>query len=102
MKYVVNVNAMKAGKHGKFPRSVRAIANDIAKKHGVLYERTYADVWAESVTRLAGDKIVRDDTNDLLVALKRAGAITGSQMVALLSRHLVKKDKYSVRSLLRL
>ena len=96
MKY--RVGPCKIEKPKKAGRSVRAIAVDIAKKHGVSFKRTYADVWAENVTHLAGDPVVRDDTNDLLVALKRAGAISGRDMVKLLSRHLAKKDKYRVRS----
>ncbi len=96
------VHATKIGTLRKGQRSVRAIAMEIARKHGVSYKRTYADAWAEDVTRLAGDKIVRDNTNDLLVALKRAGAITGAEMVKLLSCHLSRKDKFRVRSFRRL
>lgn len=31
------------------------------------------DQWADAVTRLAGDEVVNDTVEDLLVALKRAG-----------------------------
>ncbi len=99
MKYAMKVDGLRLGKPTKptKARSVRAIAKAIAGKHGVVYKRTYADSWADNVTRLAGDNIVRDTTNDLLVALKRAGAITGSQMVEMLTRHLTEKPKFRVR-----
>ncbi|PWC84667.1 hypothetical protein TSH100_17630 [Azospirillum sp. TSH100] len=99
---MVRVNKLAVGKTRGEPRSVRAIATRIAKQHGVSYKRTYADAWADNVTQISGDPVIHDDTNDLLVALKRAGAITGPQMVRMLTLHLTKKDKFRVRSLRRL
>lgn len=98
MKYALKVEGLRVGKPTRAKRSVRAIAKAIAGKHGVVYKRTFADAWADNVTRLAGDTVVRDTTNDLLVALKRAGAISGPKMVELLSRHMTEKPKFRVRS----
>lgn len=49
----------------------------LARRARVTYARTYADRWAEAVTRLAGDDVQSDKTDDLLVALRRANKIIG-------------------------
>jgi hypothetical protein len=51
---------------------------------------------AEIVTRLSDDDVATDDVEDLVVALKRSGAISGSEMVDLLGQYL--NEKYHVRS----
>jgi hypothetical protein len=48
---------------------------------------------AEIATRLAGDDVVTDEIEDLIVTLKRAGAISGNEMVTLLSRYLSEKTQ---------
>lgn len=53
------------------------------------------DQWADAVTRLAGDEVVNDTVEDLLVALKRAGKIT-KQEVAILSVNYLREQKQSV------
>jgi len=65
-----------------------AYVADLARRHGVAYVRTPHDAMAEVITRLADDDIVTDETEDLIVALKRAGVIDGATMVDLLGRHL--------------
>ena len=57
--------------------------SNLSMQHQVLYVRTYADEWAESVTRLAGD-----DVEHLLVALKRAGVLSGHDMGQILINYL--------------
>jgi hypothetical protein len=59
----------------------------LARKFNVTYSRTAGDVWAEAVTRLAGDEVRSDDTSDLLVALKRANKVTDREMATLLINH---------------
>lgn len=48
----------------------------LAKQKGVTYKPTFYDHWANAVTRLAGDEVTSDATDDLRVALTRADAIS--------------------------
>ena len=64
-------------------RYVRALAN----RHKVHYEPTYSDRWARSVTRLADDDVKSDKTDDLLVALRRAGKLSPKDMTKLVISH---------------
>jgi hypothetical protein len=50
--------------------------------------RTHGDVWAESVTRLAGDEVRTDETERTIIALKKAGKLSQRSMVLLLVNHL--------------
>lgn len=61
---------------------------DLAKQYNVRYYPTPEDDLAMVATRLAGDDVVPDAIEDLVVALKSAGVISGPQMVALLGRYL--------------
>jgi len=65
---------------------------DMAQQHRIAYTRTYADVWGESVTRLADDAVQTDETERLLIALKRAGKLSAADMVALLVRYLCERS----------
>lgn len=60
---------------------------DFAKRSGIKYSSTYQDVWAHAVTRLIGDDVSSDATDDLLVALTRAGKLTPAEMVNLVMQH---------------
>lgn len=60
----------------------------LARKHGVDPACGPMDEAAVLITRLSGDEISSDRTEDLLVALKRTGAIDGRQMLLLLDAHL--------------
>jgi hypothetical protein len=73
----------------------------LALQHGVIAQRTRMDDWADAVTRLAGDDVKKDPTDDLLVALAKKNVINGRQMVRLLSNHM-KEEEVSVRSVQRL
>jgi hypothetical protein len=73
----------------------------LALQHGVIAQRTRMDDWADAVTRLAGDQVRKDPTDDLLVALAKKNVISGRQMVRLLSNHM-KEEEGSVRSVQRL
>ena len=59
----------------------------LAKSEGVRFNPIYADRWASSVTKLAGDEVLSDATDDLLVALTRSGKMTPKDMVALVIKH---------------
>lgn len=67
---------------------VRQYVAALARQHGVVYAKTGSDALAEVITRLADDDVRTDDTEDLLVALKRAHVIDGPTMVYLLGQHL--------------
>jgi hypothetical protein len=51
----------------------------LARDHGVTYRSTELDAWAHHVTRLADDDVVLDEIELLLVALRRAGHLSGPE-----------------------
>ena len=63
----------------------------LAKEHGVSFARTGSDALADVITRLADDEVVTDETEDLIVALRRADVIDGPTMVSLLGSYLDEK-----------
>lgn len=69
------------------PIGVSAFVADLAMRHGVEYVRTGSSAFAEVVTRLAGDDVTPDDTENLIIALRRADIIDGRTMVTLLGRY---------------
>ncbi|MDM8181349.1 hypothetical protein [Marinobacter salarius] len=71
--------------------SIRSYVIDLADQLGIRYQATPEDALADIATRLAGDEVVPDEIEDLIVSLKRAGAINGDEMVSLLSRYLAEK-----------
>lgn len=60
---------------------------DLAKRHGVAYVKTASGALAEVITRLSGDDLKPDDTEKLVIALRRANVIDGKTMVTLLGRY---------------
>lgn len=64
----------------------------LAKKHHITGERTYADVWGDAVTKLAGDDVALDHTQRLLVSLQRAKKVTPEQGLMILFRYLREKQ----------
>lgn len=78
---------------------------DLAKRHGIAYIKTGADELAEVITRLTGDVVVPDETEDLIVELKRAGAIDEQTMIVLLGNYLAERkargDCFSAQDLAR-
>jgi len=52
----------------------------LAREHGVTAERSQLDDFADAVTRLAGDDVELDETEQLLVALTRKGILTAREM----------------------
>lgn len=59
----------------------------LAKRLGIGYVPTFSDRWAAAVTQLAGDEVSSDSTDDLLVALARAGKLSAGDMVKLVMEH---------------
>ena len=66
---------------------VRAFIANLAKRHGVTYVKTGYDALADVITRLSDDEVKPDETENLVVALRRAKVIDGSTMVTLLGRY---------------
>ena len=61
---------------------------EMARRHAVQYVARPVDEWAEHITRLAGDDVRLDQTELLLVALTRAGHISGPAALRLQARYL--------------
>lgn len=77
-----------------FPTAdVGSYVRGLAAFHGVRYEPTAADQWAETVTSLAGDDERSGPVQDLLVALKRAGKLTKDDMATLLVNYLRERKQ---------
>jgi len=69
-------------------RSVAGYARDLAHRHGVTVLRDGADELAEAATILADNELPpADATDDLLVALGRAGVLTADEVVQLTIQH---------------
>lgn len=65
---------------------------NLAKKFNVTYIKTYADQWAEAVTKLADDDVQSDDVENTVIALYRKGIISGRDMTTLIISYLREKD----------
>ena len=60
----------------------------MARRHKVAYVQTETDVLAGHITRLAGDDVRLDGTQLLLLALRRAGHISGYEATRLQAAYL--------------
>jgi hypothetical protein len=60
---------------------------DLAKRHGVVYVETGSSALAEVITRLSRDDVKPDETEKLVIALRRANVIDGPTTVTLLGRY---------------
>ncbi|BDB27874.1 hypothetical protein CTP10_R52840 [Cupriavidus sp. P-10] len=67
-------------------KTARYVA-ELARREGIQYLATFADEWATAVTGLLGDDVAPDATDNLLVALARAGKLSLRDMVALTIAH---------------
>jgi len=73
------------------PGSTEACVLALAEQYGIRYQPTPADELADIATQLAGDEVMTDEIEDLIVTLRRAGVISSKEMVDLLGRHLAEK-----------
>lgn len=64
---------------------------DLAKQHGIVAERTALDEWADVVTNLSGDEVIRDEVEDLVVTLQRAGILSDAEAHRLYADHIVEQ-----------
>ena len=65
---------------------------NLAHSHGVRYVRSGIDDLADVITRLSDDEVVTDETEDLIVELKRSKVIDSSTMVSLLGNYLDERN----------
>lgn len=65
---------------------------DLARQHQITWIKTYADEWAESVTRLADDEVQTDNIENLVIALKKDRRISNIEMVQMLANYLREKE----------
>lgn len=76
------------------PKSgLRRYVMDLADSCQAAYVRTYADEWAESVSRLAGDDVRTDVIENRVIALKKEKKVTGLEAVHLLANYLREKQR---------
>lgn len=69
-------------------REVAEYVKKLSSYHKVDYTFNSLDLWANTVTRLAGDKVEPDRTEDLLVALKRAGKLSKKEFAEIFVNYL--------------
>jgi len=60
----------------------------LARQYHVTYEPGRRDALARDITRLAGDDVELDETELLLVALARAGVLTGKEASVMQANYL--------------
>jgi hypothetical protein len=60
----------------------------LAERHGVSYTPTARDAWAREITRLAGDDVILDDVELLLIALQRTGHLSRPEALRLQVNYL--------------
>lgn len=78
-------NLKRSRKHRTDPTAI--YVRQLAKREGIVFAPTFADIWAKAVTRLSGDEVKSDKTDDLLVALTRAGKLSTRDMTRLVIAH---------------
>jgi hypothetical protein len=77
--------------HGKSQQDAANAIRALAEKHRVSYAETATDILGHHITRLSGDDVELDEPALLLLALERAGHITGSEAARLHGDYLRAK-----------
>ncbi len=67
---------------------IKDVIRALAERHRVAYRQTGTDALAYHITRLAGDDVVFDETEQLLIALQRAGHLSRIDAVLLQADYL--------------
>lgn len=68
--------------------SVAAFAQQLARAHEIRPAEAVLDTFADAASRLSDAEVCPDATEDLLVALARAGIISTADSMALQAAHL--------------
>ena len=66
---------------GHHQTNVKATIRALAERHQVAYKAGDTDELAHHITRLSGDDVVFDETELLLIALRRAGHLSPADAV---------------------
>lgn len=66
--------------------------HEIAAREGITYVPDPCDALADAITAHAGDEVELDETQHLLMALQRAGAVSPSSATFLHSAYLDERD----------
>jgi hypothetical protein len=69
---------------------LKTFVDELARRHGVRYDRTGTRALAQTITRLADEEVVLDETEQLLIALHKARVIDGAAMRVILSRYVTE------------
>lgn len=72
--------------------SAEQVVRDLALKHEIGVARTQLDDWADDVTRLAGDDVILDEVEELIVGLRKSGQVDGIELTRLHSRYLDERS----------
>ena len=69
-------------------RDIELQIRALADRHHVAYTQTATDILGHHITRLSGDDVLLDQTELLLLALERAGHVSGLDAVQLHAAYL--------------
>jgi len=72
-------------------RSAAEIVRDLAKVHGVRYERSALDEFRHAIATLSDAEVDLDEIEQLIVALMRAKVISAEDGMALSAAHIRQK-----------
>ena len=72
-------------------KNIARFVQDLAARCKVFYNDNNLDRWAETVTRLAGDEVEQDCTEDRLVALKRAGKLSMLDVATVKHKYMIER-----------
>lgn len=73
--------------------SIEQHIRNLAQQHNITSDVTSLDDMGNSITRLAGDEVVLDEVEMLIVHLGQQGHITGKEALVLISNWQDHKDK---------
>jgi hypothetical protein len=78
--------------HGTHTSDTAAAIRALAARLKIAYVETATDILGHHITRLAGDDVELDETQRLLIALERAGSISGRDAVRLHVAYLNERN----------
>lgn len=73
--------------------SIEQHIRNLAQQHNITSDVTSLDDMGNTITRLAGDDVVLDEVEMLIVHLGQQGHITGKEALTLISNWHNHKDK---------
>lgn len=74
------------------PKRAEQAIRDLAARHQMDLARTSLDDWADEATRLTGTGVSLDEVEELIVGLRKAGAVDGIELTRLHSRYLDERS----------